>query len=220
MIAKYYLNEIIDQFKNMKAKVYVLVLSHLEPKDLQGLGKLNRTTYLADKTHLDSTMEKIIKNRDNSDWGWKKEISKYFLHYDPECHDITQKFKDKGLKEELGENHKFYEFLEGEWNKLKSDNSYDPLAVCAYFRIEIEKRIYEKLAECKKEGFLTVHKTLKKIEYASENSVDIGDIWPLLAPIFNQALHADDVRKAQNIKRKLNNTIIKKIMKESMDTEF
>ena len=220
MIAKYYLNKIIEQFSEMEVKVYILVLSHLEPKDLQELGKLNRTTYLADKTHLDSTMEKIIKNRDNSDWGWKKEISKYFLHYDPECHDITQKFKDKGLKEELGENHKFYEFLEGEWNKLKSDNSYDPLAVCAYFRIEIEKRIYEKLAECKKEGFLTVHKTLKKIEYASENSVDIGDIWPLLAPIFNQALHADDVRKAQNIKRKLNNTIIKEVMKKAMDTEF
>ena len=136
---------------------------------------------------------------------------------------IRGRFADQAgrfLKEKLGENHKFYEFLEGEWNELKSDNSYDPLAVCAYFRIEIEKRIYEKLAECKKEGFLTVHKTLKKIEYASENSVDIGDIWPLLAPIFNQALHADDVRKAQNIKRKLNNTIIKKVMKKAMDTEF
>lgn len=206
----------------MEAKVYVLVLSHLEPKDLQGLGRhrTHRTIYLADKTYLNETMKKIIENRDNSDWDWKNDIDKYFLHYHPECRDITQKFKEKKLEEELGKSHGFYLFLKKEWGKLKGkeeskneeESKYDPFAVCAHLRITIEKRIYDKLAECKKGEFLDKHGTLKKIEYASENGVDVEDLWLLLAPIYNQALHPKDVGKAEHIKRKLNNTMIKEVM--------
>ncbi len=217
IIAKYYLNKIIAKFKKMEAKVYVLVLSHLEPKDLQALGK-HKTIYLADKTCNKQTMEKIIENRDNSDWDWKNDIDKYFLHYHPECSDITQKFKDKGLEEKLGKSHNFYLFLEEEWNNLKKndESKYDPFAVCAHLRITIEKRIYDKLAECKKDEFLDKHGTLKKIEYASENGVDVEDLWLLLAPIYNQALHSKDVDKAEHIKRKLNNTIIKEVMEKAL----
>ena len=199
----------------MKAKVYVLVLSHLEPKDLQGLGK-HKTIYLADKTCNEQTMEKIIENRDNPDWGWKYDIDKYFLHYHPKCCNITPIFKNKDLKEELGKSHEFYLFLEKEWGKLKNndESGYDPFAVCAHLRITIEKRIYDKLAECKKGEFLDKHGTLKKIEYASENGVDVEDLWLLLAPIYNQALHSKDVGKAEHIKRKLNNPIIKEVMEK------
>jgi hypothetical protein len=95
------------------------------------------------------------------------------------------------LKETWGEGQNFDDFINKEVEKyLNRETEYDPFAVCCAIRKRVEKLVYEKIQDIsKKEEFLSIHTTRKKLDFAEEIGVGIPEIYYLLGIIYNDSLH-------------------------------
>lgn len=225
VVAQYFLSKLIENFKKEEVSdLYLIILTHLDPKFFKGYAlKKQNVVYLGDDTHkVTTTMKTIIGNR--TDESWKCELERYFLHYHPDNHDISQIFNEKfGLKTVHGKSHGFYNFLEGEWDKLKSGKvEFDPFAICAFLRVSIEKKIYEDITESDcKSGFLEKHGTKNKIKYAETHDINVPEIFLLLGSIYNDAMHQKvALEQGSTIGLKLKNKSLLSMIDSAINTSI
>lgn len=222
VIAQYFLSKLIDAYRQDERKIYICLLTHLDPMYFKGYAlKRQNTVYLGETSQkISETMRKVITLREKPDWDMA--LSRYFLHYHPDDHDISEIFNGTyGLPKKHGRSHGFYQFLNEEWDKcIQGKESYDPFAVCAYVRVQIEKCAYSKIeTEPERTEFLTGRNgTANKLQYAESIGVPVPEACLLLGVVYNDALHRKDgVEQSSAIALKLRNLGLQSMMKQAID---
>lgn len=221
VVAQYFLSKLVDAYREEGGEVYICLLTHLDPSYFKGYAlSRQQVVYLGDdEQKISNTMKKVILNRD--DVKWSADISKYFLHYHPDEKDISGVFNEVfGLPKKHGSNYGFYEFLEGEWSKcVSSSGSYDPFAVCAYVRVQIERCAYEKIqTEHERHKFLDdCNGTSKKLEFVQSLDILVPEVCLLLGVVYNDALHRKgSIDQSSSIALKLKNLGLQNIMRQAV----
>lgn len=229
IIAQYYLSKFIEKYGN----VFPVILTHLAPKEFRTyiikVKALNPISLQSSNPLPNEKFKYFISYRNSLDKtvGSEKnlydKISHNLLHYNPSPVDIDNrevvKHSDKLKKNWL--NYKnFREVLYIELIKyLKSEESYDPYAICIALRLAIEKKMYDLLeSEDLRHKFLEdCHKTKEKIELVEVNDIPINETWKIISPIFNDAAHINFNNKFKEIYEKdmtykIGHTAIKSIV--------
>lgn len=221
VVAQYFLSRLIESYRRDRNQIYVCLLTHLDPLYFKGYAlKRQQTVYLGDTSQkISETMRKIIAHREDACWA--ENLSRYFLHYHPDECDISGLFNGSfGLPKKHGKSHSFYEFLKEEWDKcVCGGESYDPFAVCAYVRVQIEKCAYSKIqSQTDREKFLSeCNGTLKKLEFAESLGILVPEVCLLLGVVYNDAMHRKGViDQSSNIALKLKNLGLQNIMKKAI----
>lgn len=221
VVAQYFLSKIIDAYRDGGGKIYICLLTHLDPAHFKGYAlKRQQTIYLGDDSQkISNTMAKIIGQRD--DPVWSAELSRYFLHYHPDECDISEIFNSEySLPKRHGKSRGFYKFLQGEWDKLlMKSGSYDPFAVCAYVRIMIEQCAFSKIRhQIDKNKFLAeCNGTARKLEFAEGIGIQVPEVCLLLGVVYNDALHQKGtIKQSSTIALKLRNLGLQGMMRQAI----
>lgn len=234
MVAQYYLSELILR---MKSKVYVVILTHLEPNSFRNYifnkKRVNVVYWGYRKIFEASGMKALIdfRNRckeNNKDLYTK--ISNYMLHYYPEAQDIREDLKQSGEEQvrkvniSWGDTTIYKNYLIAEINKYFSGKvGYDHIAVAIALRLRTEKLAYDCLNdEEKKERFLTEHATKDKLALCEQEGIDIPSAYYVALSIHNELCHLnfsnkEDESKEKQIAHKLQNIAVTQILKTIFD---
>ncbi|WP_248308946.1 ATP-binding protein [Devosia sp. MC532] len=222
VVAQYFLSKLIDAYRKEGGQIYVCLLTHLDPMYFKGYAlKRQQTVYLGDATQKTTeTMRKIIMCRE--DQCWAADLSKHFLHYHPIDRDISGVFNTTyGLPKKHGKSHGFYNFLKEEWEKcLVGGASYDPFAVCAYVRVQIEQCAYSKIpTEPERQKFLLeCNGTASKLAFAECIGIPVPEACHLLGVVYNEAMHQKGaIDQSSTIALKLRNLGLQGIMKQAIN---
>ncbi|MGZ2403653.1 hypothetical protein [Rhizobium ruizarguesonis] len=222
VVAQYFMSKLIDAYREDDRQIYICLLTHLDPLYFKGYAlKRQQTVYLGDTSQkISETMRKVILNRD--DTSWKEDLSRHFLHYHPDDCDISEIFNATyGLPKKHGKSHSFYEFLRGEWDKcIAGGGFYDPFAVCAYVRVQIEQCAYSKIqTQPEREKFLAeCNGTATKLEFAESIGIPVPEACLLLGVVYNDALHRKGaIDQSSTIALKLRNLGLQSMMKQAIN---
>lgn len=221
VVAQYFLSKLIDAYREDGRQIYICLLTHLDPAYFKGYAlKRQKTIYLGDASQkISETMRKVIAHRD--DTVWAVDLSRHFLHYHPDNRDISEIFNATyGIQKRQGKSYGFYEFLKEEWDKcVAGSGSYDPFAVCAYVRVQIEQCAYSKIqTQPEREKFLTeCNGTAKKLEFAESIGVAVPETCFLLGVVYNDAMHRKGaIDQSSTIALKLRNLGLQNMMKQAI----
>ncbi|MDK1388691.1 hypothetical protein QN224_25105 [Sinorhizobium sp. 8-89] len=222
VVAQYFLSKLIDTYRQDGRQIYICLLTHLDPLYFKGYAlKRQQTVYLGDTSQkISETMRKVITHREDPNWA--EDLSRHFLHYHPDDHDISEIFNATyGLPKKHGKSHSFYEFLREEWDKcVAGGGSYDPFAVCAYVRVQIEQCAYSKIqTEPERLKFLTgCNGTATKLEYVESIGIPVPEACLLLGVVYNDALHRKGaIDQSSTIALKLRNLGLQSMMKQAIN---
>ncbi|GBQ38703.1 AAA family ATPase [Acetobacter fabarum] len=222
VVAQYFISKLIDTYREESRQIYVCLLTHLDPLYFKGYAlKRQQTIYLGDTTQkISETMRKVITHR--NDTCWAQELSRYFLHYHPDNYDISDIFNTQyGLPKKHGKSHNFYAFLKEEWDKCVSGSGcYDPFAVCAYVRVEIEQCTYSKIqTQPERQKFLIEYNgTANKLNFAESIGISVPEACFLLGVVYNDALHRKGaIDQSSTIALKLRNLGIQSMIKQAIN---
>lgn len=222
VVAQYFMSKLIEAYREDGRQIYICLLTHLDPLYFKGYAlKRQQTVYLGDTSQkVSETMRKVIVHRDDASWA--ADLSRYFLHYHPNDHDISEIFNaEYGLPKKHGKSQSFYEFLREEWEKCVAGNGgYDPFAVCAYVRVQIEQCAYSKIETIpEREKFLTeCNGTASKLEYAESLGIQVPEACLLLGVVYNDALHRKgSIDQSSTIALKLRNLGLQSMMKQAIN---
>jgi hypothetical protein len=222
VVAQYFMSKLIDSYREEGRQIYICLLTHLDPLYFKGYAlKRQQTVYLGDTTQkVSETMRKVIAYRD--DTCWAADLSRHFLHYHPVDRDISDIFNTTyGLPKKHGKSHGFYEFLKEEWDKcVAGGGSYDPFAVCAYVRVQIEQCTYSKIQnQPEREKFLLeCNGTVSKLDFAESIGILVPEACLLLGVVYNDALHRKGaIDQSSTIALKLRNLGLQSMMKQAIN---
>lgn len=188
--AQYYLSELIAAFKRANRRLFLILLTHLDPAYFKSyvFSKPN-VIYLerASSGTVDRRIERLIVLREDS--SISQDFSRYFLHYEPGSVDLTAEFTALGLPIELAYSIDFRGHVAAQLARYLSGQSYDPISVCCAVRLTIEEVVYSKLAPAARSTYLATWKTVEKLEFAEREGVAVPDVFYLLGIIYNSAMH-------------------------------
>ena len=232
--AQYYVTRLIDRIKGNGRKIYPIILSHIDPSYFRSFSFRKMKIYYLNKlaqSVLPDRMRKLLHKRGtgNSGAGGSSAcdlISRYMLHFYCD-YDNTPGLDESILDGELREwcnVSAFKDYCKKETEKyLKGDSSktYDAAAVCIWLRECIEKSLYVKLPEDRRQGFIDTHGTSEKISYAADFDVSSPEVFSLLGSLYNDNLHVDD-RNGKNLGQtlfsKLNNNTIRSMIRSIVES--
>lgn len=217
---QYYISNLIKEKKSISGRVYPLILTHLNPLYFKNFTFKDQKVYFLKKYQpsINENFKRLILKR--SDLSIKPGVDRHHLHYDPAAINLRNEFKALGLKETWGESEIFHVHLESEWKKyLRSQDDYDPFAICCHARVKIEERVYMKLPDAgAKSNFLNTNGTRNKLELAEASGVSVDDAMYLLGVIYNEGLHIrEHIDNSSPIVAKLENLTIRKMLIECVD---
>lgn len=222
LAAQYLLTQYLRQCKELQSDVYILLLTHLDPKcmDSYVFSKKTRSlTYLDDREYAtDTELHTLIQQRNSSDQSLKDAISKV-LHYTPEdpWEDLREKLGVEAVQTQSQEHHKSRLLTNMESYCADDVLPWDPIAVCAALRFAVEKMAYTQLEAEVAEAFLSERTTQKKLDLIEDKGASVPDSHFMLGIIYNDALHSSDTKASQaRIGMKLQNTTIRKIIRDEV----
>lgn len=217
---QYYLSQLLADLKD-ESILYPIIMTHLSPSFFRNYTfspkRLNVQYLCRMQATPDRRMKLLLSKREDA--LIKDDVAHFLFHYAQGTINKRSEFRTLKLPETWGEGTKFYDFIIGEVNKYLEDTTdYDPYAVCTALRIRIEKLVYDKLPEneCKAK-FIEIHTTKKKLEYAEDILGELPDVYYMLGIIYNDAEHLKDENVDKPIIYRLNNTIIKNMIKNIFD---
>lgn len=219
---QFYISNLIKDLKSEGKKFYPLILTHLNPMYFKNFTFQNQHVYYLDNQNatIDENMKKLIINRKKFEEihdGIKEDkLSKYFLHYEPEACDLTDKFSEYNLHTNWGVSNDFYDFVLNQVNEYLNDRAFCAFSVCCGVRIKIEEKTYSLIEDpVVQSNFLVEHGTKKKLEYVQENGINVSDIYFLLGVIYNDGMHwKNNYDNVSPIVSKLKNLTIKNMIEK------
>ena len=156
---------------------------------------------------------KLVKHRDDN--SIKEIVSTHHFHYLPDEANLELEFEALKLKKIWGKSHSLYKLVENERQNYLSNKEYDPIAVLLAVRIKIEQTVYRQLSSEHQIEFLKTHKSNTKLDYCSEQGIEIPEVFYLLGIIYNDDLHWREQRDYETpLISKLNNPTIRQMIKE------
>ena len=217
---QYYISTFIEDMRKLKRRIFPILLTHLDPLFFNHFcfndSKI-KVNYLKE-INIKSNQEilKLIYKRE--DLTIKNDVDTYYFHFHPETNlvDISDKFASIGLNEIWGKPDQFFKKIFREVRRyLLEEVRFDPLAVCFGVRIQIEKRVYEKIEDEENKRIFIEDKngTKNKLLYAQSVGILIPETYFLLGIIYNTSLHLNegqDISKPLGLK--LENETIKNMI--------
>lgn len=220
VVFQYYVSTLIDSYKKDKRIIFPILLTHLDPNYLKHFcfddKKLN-ICYLKDsKAKIRKCLSDLVNKRD--DESIKENVDKYYFHFYPNLDNInlTNAFKNLSLNSDWSKPTSFKKKIERECRRYWYEDSleYDPLSVCFSVRIRIEENVYNQLQKDEhKREFIATHSTKEKLHYAKSLGITIPETYFLLGIVYNHPLHSIDNNTAKSLALKLDNAIIKQMIK-------
>lgn len=195
LAVQYYLMQTIERCKDNGKILFPLILTHLDPEVFGNYYfKKKKIHYLSSNGIIDLNSEivKLLRLRESSSItnDEKNEIAKYFLHYHPDRHALSENIKNVVSSAFSGDSMLFKEDLYNEVKtKYLEEKQYCPVKVIAAIRIKIEETLYSSLNACDQNEFLEHHKTINKLLYAEEKGISPPELFYLLQPLYNDGLH-------------------------------
>ena len=223
VVFQYYVTSLIEEHKQRGQKIYLLILTHLDPEFFFHFCFNNHkihTHYLQTQATSGKSKEtlKLVEIRECKDIkeNIKDDLNKYWFHYYPEQCEITSDEWPERLNSKWRKSDDFHTYIRGELACYLQNKSHDPLAICFAVRIMIEKNTHDQLCDKgQKEEFLATRKTREKLEYAAKLIFDIPEIYFLLGLIYNTNLHWQQGKDyVSPLAAKLAHPTIKKMISE------
>lgn len=226
LIAQYYLLQMMEQYKAEGKALYVILLTHMDPHLMQSYRfKVKHVSYFSHESvgSVAGYMKNLLADRPRcrkADEAIYEDVSRRYLHYSPdtEHNESTESYLEaKGFPEEVQSINGFTLKCGEELDHYLRDDKYDIPMVCCGIRIAIEMQAFEQLAnEDERAAFLDAKGTNEKLAKAVEAGAEIPEIHYLLGGVYNPAMHLDgSVHKALIIGRKLDNKVIKHMVKQA-----
>lgn len=221
--AQYYISEFIKDMKGKGKGIFPVILTHLNPDYYKHYAFKELKVYylipLPNPQKSNLMMDLLRKREELEKSGAEDVISKYMLHYHK---DYTQDLSE-ALNQDLRNAHwndvpRFKEYCKSNVEHYLDNEEFCPLAVCVMLREWIESFCYQHLSEDKKNDFLNVRSTQRKLLFAEGNGVDCPEIFSLLGLIYNDPLHATDKKDLrQTLYSRLHNNTIKAMITQVKD---
>lgn len=230
MVAHYYIGKMLDNFKGAGKELYVLLLTHLDPRSLSSHRMpCKHVAYFGregegDRGSISGPMRKLLVDRVTCQRDRRKvyeEVSSLYLHFcGPETSsssDTVAYVKSKGFE---GEAASIEGFRAASLESLLSylgEDEYDAARTCCALRVMIEEWAYDRLPEEFKAGFLEIQKgTEPRLAYAEGRGVDVPDIFHMLGELYNDCLHLSGESSQEVLTyRKLENKVIRSMIAEA-----
>ena len=185
---QYYLTQMIGELKADGRQLFPIIMTHLNPRYFKNFSFSDqKVRYLNRTPATEKAVEKIIIKR--TDKSIEDAVAKHFLHFHPDEKDLSGAFQDLGLLLNISTATAFAAHAANQLNRYLNDQNYDPVAVCCAVRLQIERHAYHGLLPAHREQFLATHKTVDKLDFASENGVSIPEVFYMLGLIYNEAMH-------------------------------
>lgn len=229
LIVQYYLSKMIEESKEKGKILFPIILTHLDPVLFNNYYfKKPKIHYLKNYPYNhDSTMLNFLRIRNNkaSYREIAKKIEANFLHYNPQNIQLIEEEKSLIDDADYHEASLFYQMIHKEVELFLKGENYDPLKIICAIRVKIEKIIYERLPDqSKKTEYINTNTTIKKLNYAVENSIYVPEDFFLLQPLFNDGLHMNNNEnqarnKIQSICLKLDNVVVQEIVRKIHATQ-
>lgn len=221
---QYFLKKFIDAHAESGARVYPLILTHLDPSVFNSFifsKKVQKNHYLdrLPQTVTSGGLAKIIKLR-SCDAELEEVFANHHAHHSLCDCDEKDLFERKGLKRNWGCSKTFREHCRAQIHGYFTlgEDAVDYLAVCIGLRVHIEKQACDQLIPSKQEEFTKVKRTVDKLEFAEENGASVPELHYLLAGLYNSALHANSASEdfLTPVVTKLQNSCIREMIREAV----
>lgn len=214
LVCQYHLTQLISKFKQQERKLFVLILTHLQPGYFKNFTFANqKVEYFSRSPSSSDEVEKIIFAR--ADETLEASLAPHYFHYSPVNADLTTEFATHGLALNLAHSENFRNYLFNQLDRYLENKSYDPISVCCAVRLKIEKKVYDQLTPPQHPEFLSTFKTTAKLDYGSQY-IDIPELYYLLGVIYNEVAH---LRRRQDnhsgLFSKLSNLTVQHMIKEA-----
>jgi len=214
LVCQYHLTQLMSKFKQQGRKLFVLILTHLQPGYFKNFTFANqKVEYFSRSPSTSDVVEKIVLAR--ADATLEASLAPHFFHYSPANADLTTEFAANGLDLNLARSADFHSHLFKQLDRYVNNQSYDPISVCCAVRLKIEKKVYDQLAPPLQPEFLSTFKTAAKLDYAGQH-IDIPELYYLLGVIYNEVAH---LRRRQDnhsgLFSKLSNLTVQHMIREA-----
>ncbi|EJV56510.1 hypothetical protein [Bacillus cereus] len=228
LIVQYYLSQLIEDCKRAGKVLFPIILTHLDPILFNNYYfNKPKIHYLKNYSYIENkSMLELLKVRSNKvkHKELAENLEKYYLHYHPESFQFSEEEKSLISNKDYHDSTLFYEMIHNEIEKFLNDKKYDPLKIICAIRVKIEKIIFDKLTtDEQKTKFTELHATIKKLNYAVEQGINVPEDFFLLQPLYNDALHLNEnanatKNKIQSICLKLDNIVVQEIIRRIQTT--
>lgn len=214
---QYFLTSLISMFKAQKRELFPVLLTHLDPALFQHWcfnGHKLKIHYLdvgASGKSADTIA--MIASRDTVANAGTILDADYF-HFNPTPTGHVGQFAALNVRPDWEDPAVFRKYIENELKRYLGGQNFDPMAICFAVRILVEQAVYKQLVDpAQHAAFLAVHKTTKKLEYASSVGIDVPEAFFLLGLIYNDGLHWKTGRDVVSpMSTKLRHPIIKRLI--------
>lgn len=231
LAVQYYLSQEINRIKHEGNTVFPILMTHLDPSVFSSYHfKGMAVHYLTNVSHIDleNNLVKLLQLRStlkqNKDPG-VKDLEKYLLHYHPTNWTIPDPILSQLPDNFWSDSQSLKEYLYEEVvHRYLNNQNYNAIAVILGLRLKIEEKTVGLLQEDCRDEYFTKLGSKEKLFFADEKTDNIPDVFYLLQPLYNEALHLrDDGRSNKENKNRIESAYLKlssKIIMEMVRTVF
>lgn len=215
---QYYVTSLIERYNDRGQLIYPIILTHLDP------GIFFDFCFNKHKIHIHYLQAKssgkakealrLIEARDNKQ-DIKGKLEKYWFHFHVDEGAIREEQWPNSLPNEWRQSGNFHQHTSNEIKRYLAGRNYDPLSVCFFIRIGIEKLVYNLLTDDldKREFLDSTKKTKNKIDFVATRGIEVPETYYLLGLIYNTNLHWNQGRDyVSPLIAKLNHPTIKNLV--------
>lgn len=192
---QYYLTSLINTCKNNNKILFPIILTHLDPAVFSNYYfNKKKIHYISSYAPIDleSDIVKMLRLRDGRSLsqGEIDELGQYYLHYTDENHNISPDLAAK-ITDTFSDSSEIFrtKLYDEITRKYLAEESYNPIMVIAGLRIKLEEIIFYQLEPNDRSEFISTHKAIKKFQYAEQKGIDVPEMYFLLQPLYNDAMH-------------------------------
>ena len=217
LVAQYQLSKLVEECKQHNKKLFLIIFTHLDPELFKNycFSKM-QVHYLLNKGSRceDSSIVKLIQYREKMDKNTKSIFDKYFVHYNNNNYnkDCLDKQIQSLFPPQITDSFRFreaaYEEVCANYLTENTNKIYNPIFVVIGIRLKIEELIWQKLNNNQKDQFMEKRTTEVKLKFAElDCKCDVPELYYLLRPIYNDALHIDNT--AASVSNKIKSCLLK-----------
>lgn len=196
LAVQYYLSQVLSRIKAEGNATFPIIMTHLDPAVFSSYHFKGMTVHYlsnASSIKLDDKLVKLLQVRSSLKQAADPlgvDLEKYLLHFHPTNWTIPPKVLSQLPDGFWTDSQSFVHFLYSEiLNKYLNNQDYNAFAVILGLRIKVEEKTVALIPENVREEYYTKHGSKDKLAFADMHSNQIPEIFYLLQPLYNEALH-------------------------------
>lgn len=228
LAVQYYLSQILSRIKAEDNTTFPILMTHLDPAVFSSYHFKGMAVHYLTNTsniNLDDKLVKLLQLRTalKQDANpFVGDLEKYLLHFHPANWTIPPEILSQLPGDFWIDSQSFVQSLYSEIsNKYLNNQDYNAFAVILGLRIKVEEKTVALIPEDIRDGYYTKHGSREKLAFADMHSDQIPEIFYLLQPLYNEALHLgseqrmdrENKNRIESAYLKLSSHIVKEMIK-------